>query len=40
MIAASVVPLLIDTGRVLSLNMGSREDEVQQALSEVLHFPS
>jgi zinc transporter 5/7 len=40
MIAASVVPLVIDTGRVLSLNMGSREEEVQQALSEVLHLLS
>ncbi|KAG0709147.1 cation efflux protein [Suillus ampliporus] len=35
MIAASVIPLVIDTGRVLSLDMGSRENEVQQALSEL-----
>lgn len=39
MIAASVVPLVIDTGRVLSLDMGNREEKVQQALSEVLHLP-
>jgi zinc transporter 5/7 len=38
MIAASVIPLVIDTGRVLSLDMGTREREVQQALSEVLHI--
>lgn len=35
MIAASVIPLVIDTGRVLSLDMGTREREVQQALSEL-----
>ncbi|KAG2141358.1 cation efflux protein [Suillus clintonianus] len=35
MIAASVIPLVIDTGRVLSLDMGTREKEVQQALSEL-----
>jgi len=37
MIVASVVPLVIDTGRVLSLNMGSREEEVHQALSELVY---
>ncbi|KAG2366968.1 cation efflux family-domain-containing protein [Suillus spraguei] len=35
MIAASVIPLVIDTGRVLSLDVGTREREVQQALSEL-----
>jgi len=39
MIAASVIPLVIDTGRVLSLDMGGRDDEVRQALSEVLRLP-
>jgi zinc transporter 5/7 len=38
MIAASVIPLVIDTGRVLSLDMGTRDKEVQQALSEVSHI--
>ncbi|OJA09769.1 hypothetical protein AZE42_01489 [Rhizopogon vesiculosus] len=37
MIAASVVPLVIDTGRVLSLDMGSRDEEVNQALSELAY---
>jgi len=30
--AAGVIPLVIDTGRVLSLDMEVREKEVQQAL--------
>ncbi|KAL4063204.1 cation efflux protein [Scleroderma citrinum] len=35
LIAASVVPLVIDTGRVLSLDLGDTESRVQQALSEL-----
>lgn len=38
LIAASVVPLVIDTGRVLSLDLGDNESKVQQALSELLHI--
>lgn len=35
LIAASVIPLVIDCGRVLCLDMGSRESDVRQALQEV-----
>jgi len=35
LIAGSVIPLVIDTGRVLSLDLGDNEKQVQQALSEV-----
>lgn len=35
LIAASVVPLVIDTGRVLSLDLGDNESNVQLALSEL-----
>ena len=35
LIAASVIPLVIDTGRVLSLDLGDNEKQVEQALSEV-----
>ncbi|KAG6335807.1 hypothetical protein ID866_3285 [Astraeus odoratus] len=37
LIAASVVPLVIDTGRVLSLDLGDNESTVQQALMELSH---
>lgn len=35
LIAASVIPLVIDTGRVLCLDLGDNENKVRQALSEV-----
>ena len=38
LIAASVIPLVIDTGRVLSLDLGDNEKQVRQALSEVRNF--
>lgn len=35
LIVASVVPLVIDTGRVLSLDLGGNESKVEMALEEV-----
>lgn len=35
LIGASVVPLVIDTGRVLSLEMGDNESRVAMALKDV-----
>jgi zinc transporter 5/7 len=35
LIAASVVPLVMDTGRVLCLDVSDREATIEQALSEV-----
>jgi zinc transporter 5/7 len=35
LIAASVIPLVIDTGKVLCLDVDHRETDIQQALSEV-----
>ena len=35
LIAASVTPLVIDTGKVLCLDVDHREADIQQALSEV-----
>lgn len=35
LIVASVVPLVIDTGRVLSLDLGDNESKVEMALKEV-----
>jgi len=35
LIAASVIPLVIDTGKVLCLDVDHREDDIQQALSEL-----
>lgn len=35
LIIASVVPLVIDTGRVLSLDLGDNESKVEMALKEV-----
>lgn len=35
LIVASVVPLVIDCGRVLSLDLGGNEDMVRRTLSEV-----
>ena len=40
LIAASVVPLVIDSGKVLSLDIGDREETIRSSLEEVsLHFP-
>lgn len=35
MIAASVVPLVMDTGRILALDLVERHDPIEQALNEV-----
>lgn len=35
LIAASVVPLVMDTGRVLALDLGGKEGEVERALQEI-----
>lgn len=35
MIAASVIPLVIDTGKILCLDLGDRTTNVQSALSQV-----
>jgi zinc transporter 5/7 len=35
LIAASVVPLVIDTGKVLALDVGDRDGEILSALDEV-----
>lgn len=35
LIAASVIPLVIDTGKVLALDLSDREASIQQAISEV-----
>jgi len=35
LIAASVFPLVMDTGRVLALDLGGKEDQVESALREV-----
>lgn len=35
LIAASVVPLVIDTGKVLALDVGDRDGEIISALDEV-----
>lgn len=40
LIIASVVPLVIDCGRVLSLDLGGREDTVKLALTEVRNLIS
>ena len=39
LIVASVVPLVIDTGRVLSLDLGDNESKVELALKEVCRYP-
>jgi len=38
LIAASVIPLVVDTGRVLALDVADRGTGIQQALSEVDYF--
>jgi zinc transporter 5/7 len=35
LIASSVIPLVMDTGRILSLDVGERDVSIQRALSEV-----
>ena len=40
LIAASVIPLVIDTGKVLALDLSDREASIQQAISEVSSPPS
>ena len=35
LIAASVIPLVIDTGKVLCLDVDHRDDDIQHALAEV-----
>lgn len=35
LIAASVIPLVVDSGKVLCLDIGAREHDVKQALQEV-----
>jgi solute carrier family 30 (zinc transporter), member 5/7 len=35
LIAASVIPLVIDSGRVLALDVGARDDGIRHALNEV-----
>ena len=35
LIAASVVPLVIDSGKVLSLDIGDREETIRTSLEEV-----
>ncbi|KAG8838318.1 putative zinc transporter msc2 [Serendipita sp. 411] len=35
LIAASVVPLVIDTGKVLALDLGGKEGDVERALQEI-----
>ena len=35
LIVASVVPLVIDSGKVLCLDVGARGDNIEQALAEV-----
>ena len=37
LIAASVIPLVLDTGKVLALDVGERDVDIQNALNEVSH---
>lgn len=38
LIAASVIPLVLDTGKVLALDVADRDVDIQNALAEVKHF--
>lgn len=40
LIAASVMPLVLDTGKILALDVGDKDVKVQEALSEVCVFAS
>jgi len=35
LIAASVIPLVLDTGRILALDVSDKDVKIQEALSEV-----
>ena len=39
LIAASVVPLVIDTGRILALDVSERDATIESALKEVGYSP-
>lgn len=39
LIAASVVPLVIDTGKILALDVSEREHNIEGALKEVCNVP-
>jgi zinc transporter 5/7 len=39
LIVASVVPLVLDTGRILALDVGSRRNRIEGALAEVAAIP-
>lgn len=39
LIAASVIPLVMDTGKVLALDVAERDVDIQRALTEVFPFP-
>jgi Co/Zn/Cd efflux system component len=38
LIAASVIPLVMDTGKVLALDVAERDVDIQKALNEVCSF--
>jgi zinc transporter 5/7 len=38
LIAASVIPLVMDTGKVLALDVAERDVDIQRALTEVFYF--
>jgi len=38
LIAASVIPLVMDTGKVLALDVAERDVDIQKALAEVISF--
>jgi zinc transporter 5/7 len=40
LIAMSVIPLVVDTGRILALDVGDRERCIRRALAEVRQFGS
>jgi len=40
LIAASVIPLVIDTGRILALDPAERDQDIKGALMEVRQFTS
>jgi len=38
LIAASVIPLVVDTGKVLALDVGDKSSHIERALAEVSLF--
>jgi len=38
LIAASVIPLVLDTGKILALDVSDKDVKIQEALSEVCDF--